>query len=138
MDHTQLFKPIEEMDYYEILSVPFDATADEIESAYRFARSAYEENGLASYGLLSPEKRLEMLGRLEEAFETLYHFDKKMAYDRDLIALRPEIPCRAFFRKSTEPVEIGDAEGRDSLLKKMKNALRRLIRKGNGKDILEL
>jgi len=137
MNH-QLFKPVEEMDYYEILSVPFDATADEIESAYLFARSAYDEKGLASYGLLTPEKRLEMLGRLEEAFETLYHFERKIAYDRELMVLHPEFRRRAQFRKSTEPVEINDAGGRDSLLKKMKNTLRRLLGKGNGRDVLEL
>jgi len=129
MNHPPLFRKIEDMDHYEILNIPIDSTADEIESAFKLARSAYEENALASYSLVSPEERREMLVRLEEAFETLYNFEKKNAYDQTILAARPEAQQRAYFRKSTTRIEIGDADGSHGLVGRLKIALERLFRK---------
>jgi curved DNA-binding protein CbpA len=129
MSQLPLFKKIEDMDHYEILNIPLDATADEIESAYKSARSAYDENGLASYSLLSPEERREILARLEEAFETLFHFEKRIAYDKNILAARPEFCQHAYFRKSTARIEIDDADGTHLLFGRLKSVLHRFLGK---------
>jgi curved DNA-binding protein CbpA len=104
-----MVKKIEDLDFYELLNLGLDATRLEIENAYLLAVATYHQESMASSGVLSEEERAVILGRIEEAFETLADSDKRKTYDARILPHRPEGRQRAYFRKSTEKLEIEDA-----------------------------
>ena len=142
-----MVKKIEDLDFYELLNLGLDATLVEIENAYLLAVATYHEEAMASYGVLSAEERGVILERIEEAFETLADPDKRKTYDARILPHRPESRQRAYFRKSTEKLEIEDAAEEQKFWARVKSSLlprglqrsrgRRGQRK-NGKDWLAL
>jgi len=104
-----MVKKIEDLDFYELLNLGLDATPGEIEGAYLLAVATYHQEAMASRGVLSLEERGVILRRIEEAFETLADPDKRKTYDELILPQRPESQQRAYFRKSTEKLEIEDA-----------------------------
>ncbi len=118
-----MVKKIEELDFYELLNLTVDATDDDIRSAYNLAIATYQPDSLASYGVLSPEERRLVLDRIEKAFATLGNTDSRKAYNSMILATRPELGERAFFRKSTEKLEIGDGEKEVGLWKRARSLL---------------
>lgn len=74
----------EETNHYEILEIQTDATPQEIRDAYLRLKSAYRQGSLAAYSLVSEEETHEILKRVEEAFHTLSHPEKRKEYDRTL------------------------------------------------------
>jgi DnaJ-class molecular chaperone len=118
-----MVKNIEDLDFYDLLSLSPDATQEEIEGAYLLALATYHEDALASHGLLSAEERRVMLDRIEKAFETLGNPEARRAYNAAIRPDRPEFQQRAYFRKSTERLEIEDVEEEE----KSGNRLRSLI-----------
>jgi curved DNA-binding protein CbpA len=140
-------KKIEDLDYYDLLSVRVDATPMEIETAYLLAVATYHAEALASHGALSPAEREVILDKIEEAFETLADPEKKRIYDSEVLPHRVEFQQRAYFRKSTEKVEIEDASEEERPWDKLRSAVlppwrrRRLNNesgKSDGKDWLAL
>jgi len=112
-------KKIEDLDYYELLSVERNAPLDEIKKAYLRAIAAYHPGALASYSLLEESERQLMMNRIEEAFLTLSDPDWRKMYDDLLISEKAELPPRVRFRKSVEKLEIHDAESKTGFIRKL-------------------
>lgn len=102
-------KKIEELDYYELLNLKTNASQEEIEYAYLHGIASFHPNSLASYGLLSPEERKVALARIEEAYQTLSHPEKRKKYDLKLLKMKDKYQEKAYFRKSTKKLEIEDS-----------------------------
>jgi curved DNA-binding protein CbpA len=118
-----MVKKIEELDFYEILNLRVDATDQDIRNAYILAVATYHPDALASYGVLSPEERRSVLDQIEKAFETLGNAEARKAYDALILPTRPEFQQRAFFRKSTDKLEIEDAAEEERLWDRLKSLL---------------
>lgn len=80
-----MIKRFEELNYYEMLDIPVDASPYEIRQAYREAQSLYDGNALTTYALFEEKEREAILERIEEAFRTLIDEEKREAYKRKLI-----------------------------------------------------
>lgn len=122
-------KKVEDLDFYDLLNLPIDASPAEVEAAYLHALATYHEESLASYGVLSKNERELLLERVETAFLTLSDPRRKKAYDEAILPSRPEFRQKAYFRKSTSRLEIEDAPGEKLLKKKLRPLFSRLFRK---------
>ncbi len=78
-------KRFEELNHYEILEIPVDASSFEIREAYRDALSIYNEDSLATYSLFTGEERDRILNKVEKAFGTLIDEKRRVDYDRNLV-----------------------------------------------------
>lgn len=112
-------KKISAMDHYEILNLEMTASQKDIENAYILAIATFHKDSLASYGLISENERSAMLEKIEEAFATLSDAEKRKIYDSKIITARPEGYQKAFFRKSTQKLQIEDAEEKKPFWKRM-------------------
>jgi hypothetical protein len=74
----------EELNYYEILEIPVNASSFEIRRAYRNAVEVYNDHSLLTYSLFSAEERVNILKKLEDAYNTLIDRTKRTAYDASL------------------------------------------------------
>ena len=74
----------EELNYYEILDIPIDASSFEIGRAYRNALELYSEVSLQTYSLFSDIERASILEKIERAYNTLSDRTKRLAYDASL------------------------------------------------------
>jgi curved DNA-binding protein CbpA len=117
-------KKIEELDFYDLLSLRLDATPREIENAYLLAVAAYHRQGLASYGALGEAERRDILIRIEEAYQTLSDPARKKTYDDLVLSGRAGLEPRARFRRSTRRLEIEDASEKKGVWKRLGTALR--------------
>jgi len=77
-------KDFEQMNYYEMLDVPSNASALEIRSAYNAALQMYQPDSLVSYSLFSQEERNKILSLVEKAYLTLINEAQRAQYDREL------------------------------------------------------
>jgi hypothetical protein len=73
-----------EQNFYDLLEIKFDASAFEINRAYKVLCQLYQEDSLASYSFFSREEREEILTALNEAYSTLMDEDKRSRYDQSL------------------------------------------------------
>jgi hypothetical protein len=74
----------EKLNYYEILEIPLNASSFEIKRAYRNAIEVYSDHSLLTYSLFSAEERVNILKKLEDAYNTLIDRTKRTAYDASL------------------------------------------------------
>jgi DnaJ-class molecular chaperone len=74
----------EELNYYEILEIPVNASSFVIRRAYRNAVEVYSDHSLLTYSLFSAEERVNILKKLEDAYNTLTDRIKRTAYDASL------------------------------------------------------
>lgn len=74
----------EELNHYEILDIPIDASSFEISRAYRNALELYSEDSLQTYSLFSETERASILEKIERAYHTLSDRTKRLAYDASL------------------------------------------------------
>jgi DnaJ-class molecular chaperone len=118
-----MIKTIEELDFYDILNLRIDASLQEIEGSYLLAAATYHPDAPASHGVLAAKERQLILGRIEEAFAILRDPEKRKAYDALILPQRPEFQQRAFFRNSTERLEIEDASPEASLWERVRAAI---------------
>jgi hypothetical protein len=79
-------KRLSEQSLYEILEVPPDAAAPQIEDAYARARELYGPGSLATYSLVAPEEASALAERIEEAKRVLLDPDARARYDARLAA----------------------------------------------------
>jgi curved DNA-binding protein CbpA len=79
-------KRLSEQSLYEILEVPPNAVAAEIESAYARARDLYGPGSLATYSLMAPEEAVALGERIEEAKRVLLDPEARLRYDAALAA----------------------------------------------------
>jgi hypothetical protein len=77
-------KKFEELNYYEILEISFDASASEVEIAYKNALSMYNEDSLLTYSLFMNDERERVLKKIEEAYYTLHDTSRRKAYNATL------------------------------------------------------
>ncbi len=116
-------KKIEEMSYYEILNLDENASPKDIERAYQLGKSTYSRDSLAHYRLLSDKERWYILRRIEEAYRHLKDPEKRKTYNLNMQLKGTEKSSRTKFRKSTQKLEIEDAEEKRSLWRKIKYLL---------------
>jgi len=79
-------KSFDELNNYEILDIPINASEFEIRQAYKEALSIYDKNSLATYSLFTDEERSNVLKKIEEAFYTL--IDEKARTDYDMMLVK--------------------------------------------------
>ncbi len=75
----------EELNLYEILGIPLNASYFEIRQAYKEELSIYDEDSVISYAFFSDDERDGVLKKIEEAFVTLIDDNKRGKYDRALV-----------------------------------------------------
>lgn len=75
----------ENLNFYELLEIPANASPFEIRQAYRSALSIYEEDSMISDSFFTNEERNAILRRIEEAFSTLIDKSQRVVYNKELI-----------------------------------------------------
>ena len=80
-----MIRKFEELNYYELLQIPFNASSFEVRQAYKSILSIYEDGSLATYSLFSDDERMSILHRIEKAFLTLTDNKKRDEYDHGLV-----------------------------------------------------
>ena len=78
-------KNFDELNNYEILDIPINASEFEIRQAYKEALSIYDNDSLATYSLFTDEERSNVLKKIEEAFYTLIDENTRADYDNMLV-----------------------------------------------------
>jgi len=78
-------KKLEDLNFYELLEVAFDASPFEVHQAYKEMTQLYHDDSLASYSFFSREEREEILAKLDEAYTTLMDEKKRSRYDQLLV-----------------------------------------------------
>lgn len=71
-----------EKNYYEVLEVAPNASADEIFKAYTAAKTAYSGDSIALYSLLSEDEAHKVLELIEEAYNILSNPTKRKKYNQ--------------------------------------------------------
>ncbi len=123
-----MIKTFEELNYYELLQVPVNASSFEIRQAYKNLLSIYDENSLATYSLFSEGERKTILGKIEKAFLTLIDNEKRTAYDHSLVS-SGEIPKNILTerkRNKAIPIfQINKANTRSDNLERIKKKIKK-------------
>ena len=81
----EMIKRFEDLNYYEILRIPFNASSFEVRQAYKNSLAIYEERSLSTYSLFSEDERAAILAKIEKAFLALVDDRKRITYDNDLV-----------------------------------------------------
>ena len=79
-----MIKRFDDLNYYELLQIPVNASSFEIRQAYKNVLGIYEGSSLATYSLFTEEERQGILARIEKAFQTLIDDEKRLVYDNEL------------------------------------------------------
>ena len=79
-----MLRRLSEQDHYQVLEVSYDASSDEIQSAFETARDIYSHEGLVSSSILSDRERRRTFHRISEAYQTLIAEESRRLYDRRL------------------------------------------------------
>jgi DnaJ-class molecular chaperone len=74
----------EELNFYEILEISMDASPFKIKRAYKNALEVYNKESLLTYALFSDQERVDIIRRIEDAYNTLSDKTKRAAYDASL------------------------------------------------------
>jgi len=74
-------KPLSELDHYEVLEVPRDASPGQIERAYHVARTAYSDGSLATYSIFDAGETAALQQRIERAYQVLRDPSARREYD---------------------------------------------------------
>lgn len=74
----------EELNFYEILEISMDASPFKIKRAYKNALEVYNKESLLTYALFSDQERVDIIRRIEDAYNTLSDKIKRAAYDASL------------------------------------------------------
>lgn len=82
--------------YYELLEVPPTAGPTDIYNAYQRARSTYSPNSPAIYSMFTPEEATQLMGLVEEAYQTLSHQARRREYDVKIGIAKAEPPKPTF------------------------------------------
>ena len=86
-----MLRRLSEQDHYQVLEVSYDASSDEIQSAFETARDIYSHEALVSSSILSDRERRRTFLRISEAYQTLIAEKSRRLYDRrvGIPGLRP-------------------------------------------------
>jgi DnaJ-class molecular chaperone len=81
-----MIKKFKDLNYYELLKIPYNASSFEIRQAYKHILAIYEESSLATYSLFAEDERKLILSKIENAFLTLIDNKKRKNYDNNLVS----------------------------------------------------
>jgi curved DNA-binding protein CbpA len=70
-----------DQNYYDLLEVTVAASPTEIYQAYQRAKATYSPSSPALYSMFTPEEANQLLGLIEEAYQTLSNKTRRQAYD---------------------------------------------------------
>ena len=79
-----MFQRLNDQNHYQVLEISYEASADEIQSAYEVARDIYSHDSLVSGSILSEHERRGTFDRIAEAYQTLIAEESRRLYDRRL------------------------------------------------------
>lgn len=79
----------EETDHYDALEVSRDASADEIDRAYRLLTATYADDSLAVYSMFGEEESASLRDRIDAAYRVLSDPALRTSYDAALAAGEP-------------------------------------------------
>ena len=79
-----MFKRLNEQDCYQVLELAYDASCDDIQTAYEEAREIYSHDALVSCSILSPPERRSVAERIAQAYQTLIAEESRRLYDEEL------------------------------------------------------
>jgi hypothetical protein len=74
-------KSFQAQTHYELLEVSVGATAADVRSAFERLMRLYDDDQVALYGLIEPERAAALRARLKEALATLVDDERRDAYD---------------------------------------------------------
>ena len=63
-----MFQRLNDQNHYQVLEISYQASADEIQSAYEVARDIYSHDALVSGSILSDHERRRTFDRIAEAY----------------------------------------------------------------------
>ncbi|MBN2126331.1 MAG: helix-turn-helix domain-containing protein [Deltaproteobacteria bacterium] len=101
----------ENLNCFEILEVPYDASAGEIRQAYREALALYGEDSLSTYAFFTDDERNRLLEIIEEAFQTLIDEGRRARYGMDLVRAGEIEPSALERNERKAPVPIFGKDG---------------------------
>lgn len=81
--------------FYEILEIQPSAGPTDVYNAYQRAKKTYSPSSPALYSMFSPEEAQQLLGLIEEAYQTLSHQGRRREYDVKLGLVQPQAPPRS-------------------------------------------
>lgn len=76
-----------QQNYYEVLEIPTEATAEEIQKAFYKAKATYSPTSSALYSVFSEEEAKELLRLIDEAYSVLSNPAKRRDYDKSIFGL---------------------------------------------------
>ena len=74
-------KKFDELNYYELLEIPSDASLLEIKRAYKNALETYSEDSLTTYSLFANNEREKILKKIKNAYGILIDDKTRKSYD---------------------------------------------------------
>jgi flagellar biosynthesis protein FlhG len=84
-------KPLDELSHYDLLEVRPEASAEELERAYRIACATYAPESVAFYSVYDDAEAQAIRERIEEAWRVLSDPDLRSGYDAALPADGPQV-----------------------------------------------
>lgn len=75
-----------EQNFYEILEVSPEATAEEIQKAFFKAKATYSPNSPALYSVFTEQEAKELLKLIDDAYAILSNHTKRREYDKSLFS----------------------------------------------------
>ncbi len=79
-----MFQRLNDQNHYQVLEISYQASADEIRSAYEVARDIYSHDDLVSGSILSDHEHRRTFDRIAEAYHTLIAEESRRLYDKRL------------------------------------------------------
>ncbi len=95
-------KSLHDQNHYEVLDVARQASAEEIERAYRLANATYTERSLACYSIYDEREVDALRDRIETAFKVLGDAEARAAYDRAIGGASEAAPVD----REASPIEV--------------------------------
>lgn len=128
-----MIKKFNDLNYYELLKIQYNASSFEVRQAYKNILAIYEENSLATYALFAEDERKAILGKIEKAFSTLIDDEKRNAYDKSLVDVG-EIPKNLLTAKERQKaiplIQVNTAMTKDNNLARIRKKIKE---QGTGK-----
>ena len=127
-------KRFEELNYYELLEIPINASDFEVRQAYRDTLSVYDEDSLVTYSLFTDTERTEILKEVEKAFNTLIDKKARADYDRMLVESGKLDASASSKKVQRQPIPLFPSSGQigsDTLIK-------RIIKRVRDKKVREI
>ena len=104
-----MFQRLNDQNHYQVLEISYQASADEIQSAYEVAREIYSHDALVSGSILSDHERRRTFDRIAEAYQTLIAEESRRLYDQRLglaeSSNRPRRSTASVHEPVAEPAE---------------------------------